>query len=85
MMGRGGRRHWGRFSWFGLLMVVIGAWWLLGELGYATFRWELAGPLALILFGLGSLLRRSWWGGRYGCGCDCNCYEERPTNVSGPR
>lgn len=48
-----------RVSWVGILLVVMGGWWLLGELGYVTFEWRFIGPLALVLFGLSMLVGRA--------------------------
>jgi hypothetical protein len=54
------RHGWGgpRFPWVGLFLIALGAWWLLGKLGYVEFDWGYAGPLALIAVGLGMVLNR---------------------------
>lgn len=51
----------GRIVW-GALFIVMGAWWLLGELDIVAFSWSLVGPLAIIAVGIGMLL--NW---RMGC------------------
>lgn len=48
-------------AWWGAFAVLLGAWWLLGELGYVTFEWKWAGPLALIIFGLSMVTRHFRW------------------------
>lgn len=61
-----GAYRWRRVVW-GAAVFVLGLWWLLGELGKVEFRWEWAGPLAIMAGGLSMLVRGSW------CGCgDCH-------------
>jgi hypothetical protein len=58
------RRHWGggpRFPWVGLLLLLLGTWWLLGKMGYLDFDWSYAWPLAMIAAGLGILINRMTW------------------------
>jgi cell wall-active antibiotic response 4TMS protein YvqF len=50
-----------RFSWVGVLLVIIGVWWLLGELQIVNFQWRFIGPLAIILVGLSMVLGRGRW------------------------
>lgn len=65
--GRGG------FPLVGILLVVMGGWWLLGEMGYVTFDWSYIGPIAVLLVGLGMLLGRARWRGHGGEGDVCWC------------
>jgi hypothetical protein len=53
---RGGRHGW--FPWHGILLVVLGGWWLLGETGVVPFDWSYIGPIAILLVGLSILFRR---------------------------
>lgn len=79
----GGHRRWGgRVSIGGLFAFLLGVWWLLGELGKVTFSWSYVGPLALILFGLAAVFRRSWWGG---CCCGWRRGEYEGPNVEPPK
>ncbi len=43
---------------WGGFIVVVGLWWLLGELGVVPFNWSWAGPVALIAVGLSMVLRQ---------------------------
>lgn len=53
----GGRRSGG--LWFGIVLVVLGVYLLLDNLGYLRFfRWDIFWPVALIAIGLLVLLRR---------------------------
>lgn len=45
-------------SVWGIAFIVVGLWWLLGELGYVAFDWALMGPIALIVVGAGMVLGR---------------------------
>lgn len=62
---RGRHGHHGWFPWHGLLLVVLGGWWLLGETNVVPFDWSYIGPIAILLVGLSILFRRwGWHGGR---------------------
>lgn len=52
----------GRFPVWGLFLLFLGVGWLGGEMGWWDFRWSLAGPVAIIIVGLGMLL--AWSRGR---------------------
>jgi hypothetical protein len=56
--GHYGRHGWGPrgFPIWGLFMVVIGVGWLGGEVGWWTFNWEFAGPLAIIFVGVSMMV-----------------------------
>lgn len=51
----------GRVSWVGLLLVIVGVWWLLGTMGIVAFEWKYMGPLAIIFGGLAMLMGRRRW------------------------
>jgi hypothetical protein len=62
----GGGSGWNIFwmNWWALAIVVVGILWLAGDLGYIKFDWSLAGPIFVIIFGLGMLFggwRRRMW------------------------
>ncbi len=57
--GWGGGVRIGSLLW-GLFFIVLGAWWLAGELGYTNFTWRVAAPLGLIFIGLSVLIGRVW-------------------------
>jgi hypothetical protein len=46
----------GRFPIWGLFVLFLGVGWLGGEMDWWRFSWALAGPVALILAGLGMVL-----------------------------
>ncbi|MHB8634585.1 MAG: hypothetical protein ACYDBQ_11610 [Thermoplasmatota archaeon] len=55
-----------RFSWVGFALVVIGAWWLLGDMGkLPLFESRYVWPILLVGFGCallaGRARRRRWW------------------------
>lgn len=60
-MRRYGYHGGARMSWVGLLLVVVGVWWLLDTLGFGVhFEWKIVGPIALIAFGLSRVVGRRW-------------------------
>lgn len=71
----------GRVNWWGLLFIIGGAWWLLGELNYVPFEWRYLAPIAIILIGLSALIRPRWrhWGGHPGGACSCACSSCEPS------
>lgn len=73
---RGHHRHhgYGWFPWHGVLLVVLGGWWLLGETNVVPFDWSYIGPIAILLVGISILFRRwGWHGGRCEfCGAETN-------------
>lgn len=72
-------RHFG-FPVGGVLLLAVGAWWLLGELGVVNFSWGIVAPVALILLGAGIIVRRLlWrrWAARHGYAAGCCGWEPR--------
>lgn len=58
----GGRHAGGRPSglWFGIILIGLGAYFLLANLGYLNaFRWDIFWPVVLIAIGLLVLFRRA--------------------------
>lgn len=55
---------------WGVFVLALGVWWLLGELDVVPFSWGYVGPLALIAAGIGMIAGwmrwRSWHGEREG-------------------
>jgi hypothetical protein len=49
-------------NWWGLFLIALGVGWLGDKLGWYRFDWSIAGPLALILVGVGMVFgrRRRW-------------------------
>lgn len=46
---------------WGIVIIGIGLWIWLSNLGIASFRWSRDWPVIIILIGLGTLLSGIWW------------------------
>ena len=54
----------------GIILVVIGALFLLKNLGIFTdVSWNIVWPIVLIVIGLAAIVKKA-----HGCGCGCNCF-----------